>query len=117
MQAVIIILLILAILLVIFTLQNSIEITIHVFFWELNSVPLVLVLLCCIVLGYILALIYFSPRIWKLKREYKQLTKFNRELEHLHKLNHPANETDPDDSNPEGIELDDDDDKNSFFKD
>jgi len=117
MQAVIIILLILAILLVIFTLQNSVEITIHVFFWELSNVPLVLVLLGCIVLGYFIAVIYFTPRIWKLKKEYKQLIKFNKELEELHQLNHPKKILDPEDVDPEGIELDEDDDKNSFFKD
>ena len=117
MQAVIIILLILAVLLVIFTLQNSTEITVHLFFWDLPNVPLVLLLIGCIILGYILALIYFTPRIWKIKREYKQLIKFNKELEELHALNHPKREVDPEENNPEGIELEDDDDNNSFFKD
>jgi len=117
MQAIIIILLILAVLLVIFTLQNSTEITIHFFFWELSNVPLVLVLLGCIVLGYFVAVIYFSPRIWKLKKEYKQLIKFNKELEELHQLNHPQKVKDTKDNDPEGIEMEDDDEDNSFFKD
>ena len=117
MQAVIVILLILAVLLVIFTLQNSTEITVHVFFWELSNVPLVLVLLGCIVLGYFIAVVYFSPRIWKLKKEYKQLIKFNKELKELHDLNHPKKNIAPDDNDPEGIEFEEDDDDNSFFKD
>jgi len=117
MQAIIIILLILAVLLVIFTLQNSTEITIHFFFWELSNVPLVLVLLGCIVLGYFVAVIYFSPRIWKLKKDYRQLIKFNKELEELHQLNHPKKVTDLQDNDPEGIEMEDDDEDNSFFKD
>ncbi len=117
MQTIIIILLILAVLLVIFTLQNSTEITIHFFFWELSNVPLVLVLLGCIVLGYFVAVIYFSPRIWKLKKDYRQLIKFNKELEELHQLNHPKKVTDLQDNDPEGIEMEDDDEDNSFFKD
>jgi uncharacterized integral membrane protein len=117
MQAIIIILLLLAVFLVIFTLQNSTEITVHVLFWELANVPMVLIILGCIILGYFIASIYFYPRIWKVKKEYKLLTKFNKELEELHKLNHPKKEKPEEESNPEGIKLDDDDDQNSFFKD
>ncbi|MBW6533665.1 MAG: LapA family protein [Mariniphaga sp.] len=112
MSAVIIILLILAILLVIFTLQNSFEISISVFFWEIADVPLVLLILCCILLGYILAAVYFYPRIWKLKREYKQAVKSSKKLEEKlesQELEKPG---------PEGIELeiDDEDNDNGFFK-
>lgn len=116
MQVVIIILLILAVLLVVFTLQNSMEISINVFFWEIADAPLVLVLICCIIIGYIIAAIYFYPRIWKLKKEYKQMLRFNDELKELHDLNHPLTE---EETNPEGIELDDDekDKKKSFFDD
>lgn len=115
MQIVIIFVLILAVLLVIFTLQNSIEISISVFFWKINDAPLVLVLICCIIIGYLIAAIYFYPRIWKLKKEYKQMIKFNNELKELHEMNHPQKDEVTD---PEGIELDDDEDKNkknSFF--
>jgi len=117
MQAVIIFILILAVLLVIFTLQNSIQITISVFFWKITDAPLVLVLISCIIIGYIIAVIYFYPRIWKLKKEYKQMIKFNEELKELHDLNHPKSEEETD---LEGIELNDDGDKdkkNSFFED
>lgn len=117
MQAVIVILLILAVLLVIFTLQNSIEITINVFFWEIKEAPLVLVLLGCIIIGYILAVIYFSPRIWKLKKEYKKLIKFNSELKELHEMNQKNKKGHEENIDPEGIELHDDDDDDSFFKD
>lgn len=111
MSAVIIILLILAILLVIFTLQNSFEISISVFFWEIPNVPLVLLILCCVLLGYILAAVYFYPRVWKLKREYKQAVKSSKKLEE--KLE--TRETDK--PGPEGIELDVDESEDSgFFK-
>ena len=118
MQAAIVIILILAILLVIFTLQNSIEISINVFFWEIANAPLVLVLISCLVLGYIIAAIYFYPRLWKIKKEYNHLIKFNKELKELHELNRKkGKDTDEDvETNPEGIELDDDE-NNSFFED
>jgi len=117
MQAIIIIILILAVLLVIFTLQNSIEITISFFFWEIKDAPLVLVLLGCIVVGYLVASFYFYPRLWKLKREYKQLIKFNDELKELHEMNHKSEKSKGSPGDPEGIELEDDDDEGTFFKD
>lgn len=98
--------------LVIFTLQNPIDITLNVFFWEIPNAPLVLVLIGCVLVGYILAAIYLYPKLWKIKKEYKQLIKFNAELKTLHELNHPQTE----ETNPEGIKLDDDD-GDSFFKD
>ena len=116
MQVIIIIILILAILLVIFTLQNSMDITLNIFLWEIADAPLVLVLICCFVLGYIIAAIYFYPRLWKTKKEYNKLIKFNDELKELHKMNHKDDLVSEEESNPEGIELDDDDD-DSFFKD
>jgi len=73
MQAVIIFSLIIAVLLVIFTLQNATEISVNIFFWEIASVPVVLVIVGCIIIGYLLATIYYYPLVWKLKREFKQL--------------------------------------------
>jgi putative membrane protein len=118
MQVIIIIILILAVLLVIFTLQNSVAITLNIFFWKINDAPLVLVLLSCVLLGYILASIYFYPRLWKIKSEYRQLIKFNKELKELHNMNHPEVNKSKHKENidPEGIELDEDD-EDSFFKD
>lgn len=112
MQIILVLILILAVMLVIFTLQNPIDITLNVFFWEIPNAPLVLVLISCVLVGYILAAIYLYPKLWKIKKEYKQLIKFNTELKTLHELNHPQTE----ETNPEGIELDDDD-GDSFFKD
>ena len=115
MQLIIIIILILAVLLVIFTLQNSIDITLHVFFWDIANVPLVLVLISCVILGYIISAIYFYPRLWKTKKENNQLIKFNKELKELHDLNKEIDVT-MEETNPEGIEFEDEDDDNSFFK-
>ena len=117
MQVILIVLLILAVLLVIFTLQNSTEITIHLFLWEIAGVPLALVIIACVIIGYLISVIYFYPRLWKVKKEYRQMVKFNKELQELHDLNHPKKVKNPEDSNPEGIELDDDDETNPFFKD
>ncbi len=103
MSTVIIILLILAILLVIFTLQNSFVISITAFFWEIPNVPLVLLILCCVLLGYIIASVYFYPRVWKLKRDYKQAVK---ELESKKVYEKPG---------PEGIELEINENEDSGF--
>ncbi len=115
MHAIIIILLILAILLVVFTLQNSFEITISVFFWEIPNAPLVLVLLCCVLLGYLLGAIYFYPRLWTLKKEYRQAVKARKKMEEqLDSQEHPAEKP-----GPEGIDLDvddEDDEERGFFR-
>lgn len=119
MQIVLILILILAILLVIFTLQNAMDITINVFFWEIKEAPLVVVLLCCLFLGYLIAMFYFAPKLWKLKRENKQMRKFNTEQKELHGMKH-TNDTAESQvaNNPEGIEMSgDDDSENLFFKD
>ena len=97
MQLVIILFIILAILLVIFTLQNTLSITLHFLLWEITDAPLVLVLLACLFTGYLMALFYFLPKTWKLKREIKKLQK---------RL--PAEEEKPIDSeenHPEGMLL------------
>ena len=74
MQVVIIVtLLIIAVLLVIFTLQNATEISVNIFFWEIANVPVVLVIIVCIIIGYLLATIYYYPLVWKFKRELNKL--------------------------------------------
>ena len=115
MHFVFIIIIILAVLLVIFTLQNSMDITLNIFLWEIANAPLVLVLIGCIIIGYFIAAIYFYPKLWKTKRELKQLSKSNKELKELHRLD-DEKEVSEDETNPEGIEMDDDE-GGSFFND
>jgi len=117
MHAVIIIILILAILLVIFTLQNSVEISINVFFWEIPNAPLVLVLLSCVLLGYIISAIYFYPRLWTLKKDYRKISKSKESLEE--ELEEQKQTSVSSETHPEGIELDvdeDDEDEKGFFR-
>ncbi len=115
MSATIVILLILAILLIVFTLQNSTEITIQLFFWEIANAPLVLVLLGCIVIGYLFAVFYFYPRLWKLKSENKKLVKLNKKYSGSQVSDPEKGEAEED--HPEGILMKDDKGKFSFFKD
>lgn len=117
MQALLIILLLLAIFLVIFTLQNPAGITVHLLFWELPQMPLVLLIAGCMAAGFLIAAIYFLPRIWKIKKEYRQMVKFNKELQELHEMNHPKKQIEPEETDPEGIELDEDEGNVPFFKD
>ena len=101
MSVTIIIMLVLAILLVIFTLQNSFEITISVFMWEIPNAPMVLVLLVCILLGYLLAVMYFYPKVWRLEKRLRRKANMEQKLEteliELRRQNI---------THPEGIELD-----------
>lgn len=115
MSAALIIILILAILLIIFTLQNSTEITIQFFFWEIANAPLVLVLMGCLIIGYIISAIYLYPRLWNLKSENKKLAKMNKNLEELQQTNQPVKKSE--DDHPEGLAFEEDDGSFSFFKD
>ena len=95
MSAGIIILLILALLLVIFTLQNSVLITLKLFIWELTDVPLVLALIIALILGFIVAGSIYYPRIWKLKSKIKEQNKLINEMKAIA----------PEEMHPEGIEM------------
>ena len=96
MTAGIIIILLLALLLVIFTLQNSVAIDVKLLFWQLDQVPLVLTLLICIIIGFIIAMILNYPKVWRLKSTIKSLQK---ELTTL-KVNKAK-----EDNHPEGIKM------------
>ncbi|WP_339735129.1 LapA family protein [uncultured Sunxiuqinia sp.] len=110
MSAGIIVLLILALLLVIFTLQNTVLITLNVFFWKITDVPLVLTLIVCIILGAVLALSFAYPKLWKLKGQLKERQRKIKELE-LSRAHAPEK------THIEGIEMtDENDDDSSFFK-
>lgn len=92
--------LILAIFLVIFTLQNSESVSIRLFFWNLN-VPLVLLILICLLVGYLLPHFSYIPRIWRLKSE---LSKTKKEKEQLEEQGQVKTVRKPD---PEGLSFDD----------
>ncbi len=92
--------LILAIFLVLFTLQNAESVAIKLFFWNIN-VPLVLLILICLLIGYLLPHFSYIPRIWKLKSE---LSKTKKEKERLEVESKRAPKEKP---HPEGIAFDD----------
>lgn len=75
MSAGVIILLVLALLLVIFTLQNTVLISLNVFFWKLTDVPLVLALIVCLIFGFLIAFLLYSGKILKLKARIRELQK------------------------------------------
>ncbi|WP_372776363.1 lipopolysaccharide assembly LapA domain-containing protein [Mangrovibacterium sp.] len=101
MSAGIIIILLLALLLVIFTLQNSVAIDVKLLLWQLTDVPLVLTLLVCVIIGFIVALIINYPKIWKLKSTVKSLQK---ELNTL-KTKTIENEKVKEENHPEGLKM------------
>ena len=73
MSGKVIVFLILAVLLTIFTFQNQIQINIKFFHWEIIDVPLVVVLLSGLIFGFLLAMMMQLPRIIKLKKELKKV--------------------------------------------
>jgi uncharacterized membrane protein (DUF106 family) len=87
----------LALLLVIFTLQNSVVIDLKLLFWELSDVPLVLTLVVCVITGFIIAALLNYPRIWSLKSKVKALQKELNELK--------SNQNETEENHPEGIEM------------
>ena len=105
----IIIILVLALLLVIFTLQNTAVITLKVLFWEVSDVPLVLALMVCLISGFIIAYALLYPKVWKLKSQVKNLKK--QVEEPIVTVPQPEQH-----STSEGIEMSGDTDE-SFFKD
>jgi uncharacterized integral membrane protein len=84
----VIVFLILAALLVIFTVQNQILLNIKFFHWEITDVPVAYVLLFGLIFGFLLAMMMQIPTILKLRRE---LRKVVREIEDSEKIE-PAKE-------------------------
>lgn len=79
----IIMLLILALLLVVFTIQNTHMVDVNILFWTLHQIPLALVIFSCIVGGALICMGIYLPRIWK-KRA--QINKLNKEMANIKEL-------------------------------
>ena len=105
MSAGIIFILILALLLVIFTLQNTMLITLKLFFWEITDVPLVLALILLFITGIIVALVIQYPKIRRLRKKIKEL---NHQLERKNSIHKSSSDDEQD------IEINEDG-KDGFF--
>lgn len=79
----VILFIILAVLLAIFTFQNQILLNIRFIHWELKDVPVVYILLAGLIFGFLLSMIIQLPTIMRLRRE---LRKVVRELEDSEKI-------------------------------
>lgn len=77
-----ILIIIISALLITFTIQNSVVVSLKFLVWEITGIPLVLVLISGLVSGYIIAALIKMPKIFSLKRELNSVT---RELEELKK--------------------------------
>jgi len=102
-----VVILVLAVLLVIFTLQNQEKVTLKVFFWTIREIPVALMLVITILLGYLIPYLLLIPKILKLKSE---LTKTRKEKEELEESREqPVRERPVRD--PEGVPFDDEEDE------
>ena len=101
-----ILILLMAAVLVVFTLQNQALVSIKIFFWTIRDIPIPLLIVLCLLLGYLIPYVSLISRIWKLKRELKLTRKENEELQSEHQEKEPSPKVKPD---PEGIAFGDDD--------
>ena len=102
-----VVILVLAVLLVIFTLQNQEKVTLKVFFWTIREIPVALLLVITILVGYLIPYLLLIPRIWKLKSELIKTRKEKQELEDSREQ--PVRERQQKD--PEGMAFDDEEDE------
>ena len=98
--------LILAVLLVIFTLQNQEKVSLKLFFWSVKNIPVALLIIICLLLGYLIPYLLLLGRIWKLKSE---LVKTRKEKEELQTAGQEREVTKRK-HDPEGLEFDDNED-------
>jgi lipopolysaccharide assembly protein A len=98
-----VVILVLAVLLVIFTLQNQEKVTLKVFFWTITNIPVALLLVITILLGYLIPYLLLIPRIWKLKSELVRARKEKDDL--VEAQEQPLRERRKTD--PEGVAFDD----------
>jgi uncharacterized integral membrane protein len=94
----VVIFLLLAALLAIFTFQNQIALDIKILKWELKEVPVVYLILVGLIFGFLLSTITQLPVILRLRRELRNVV---RELEESEQI-----EPVPDDEvGPEGVSM------------
>jgi lipopolysaccharide assembly protein A len=98
-----VIILILAVLLVIFTLQNQEKVTLKFFFWTVSNIPVTLLLVITLLLGYLIPYFLLIPRIWKLKSELVRARKEKDDL--VEAQEQPLQERRK--ADPEGVAFDD----------
>lgn len=111
MVAIFIFLLTVLVLVVIFTLQNSYDMSITLLFWNLDNVKPGHLVLAALITGVLISVIFFLPREWKFKQEVRRLRNIlDLEADELM----GKTETDFTDNHPEGIKLEDNG-RNSFF--
>ncbi|MFV0366648.1 MAG: lipopolysaccharide assembly LapA domain-containing protein [Mangrovibacterium sp.] len=82
-----ILLLVIALFLVIFTLQNTQLIDVNFLFWTLDQVPLALNIFCCVLVGIIIGMGIYLPKVWGKQSQIKSL---QRELYQLKKKEQQA---------------------------
>lgn len=79
----VILFLLLAALLAVFTVQNQILLDIKLIHWEMKQVPVIYILLSGLVFGFLLSMITQLPTIMKLRRELRKVVKELEESERI----------------------------------
>lgn len=103
---------IVTVLMSIITIQNLAKTNVKIIFWKISAYPLGLVIVFSVIIGFVFGIIFFWPQVQNIKSENKKL------LKTLHRLKiRGDHENRPDEDDPEGIEMDADENEKSFFKD
>lgn len=79
----VVIFLLLATLLVTFTVQNQLLLDIKILKWELTEVPVIYVLISGLIFGFLLSAIIQLPTILRLRRELRNVVRELEESEHI----------------------------------
>ena len=79
----VILFLLLAALLAVFTVQNQILLDIKLIHWEMKQVPVIYILLSGLIFGFLLSMITQLPTIMKLRRELRKVVKELEESERI----------------------------------
>jgi lipopolysaccharide assembly protein A len=104
-----IIILVLAVLLVIFTLQNQEKVSLKLFFWTVSNIPVALLIIICMLVGYLIPTMLLIPRIWKLKSKLRRAQEEEEEPEEENQETKLEKQK-PD---PEGIAFEDEEEQNT----
>jgi uncharacterized integral membrane protein len=86
----VILFLLLAALLVVFTFQNQIVLDIKILQWELKDIPVVYILLVGLIFGFLLSMITQLPTIMRLRRELRKVVRELEESEQIEPINEEA---------------------------
>ncbi len=105
-----VIILVMAVLLVVFTLQNQEKVSLKLLFWTIRDIPVALLIVTCLLLGYLISFFSLLSRTWKQKSELRRarLENAKPEVEDQQEYDRGEESFKRKERDPEGIPFDED---------